>query len=99
MSGMSEVINQINPAHDLYRLRQLTSASLQSAFPKRVLYFNYHAGECRDMLFGISLVDYASSRGLKDNLVPKIVSNCISEVESRGLRSEGIYRVKDRFEW
>ncbi|CAG8529910.1 6537_t:CDS:10, partial [Acaulospora colombiana] len=93
LEGLDEVIHQINPAHDLNRLRQLTSASLQNAFPKRILYFNYHAGECRDMLFGVSLLDYASSRGLKDNMPPKIVSICISEVEARGLRSEGIYRM------
>ncbi|PVG02244.1 RhoGAP-domain-containing protein [Serendipita vermifera] len=97
LEGLDEVIHQINPTHDLNRLRQLTSASLQNAFPKRILYFNYHAGECHDMLFGVSLVDYASSRGLKDNMPPRIVSICISEVEARGLRSEGIYRVSGKY--
>jgi len=42
---------------------------------------------------GISLVDYASARGLKDNTVPRIVELCIREVEARGMNSEGIYRV------
>jgi hypothetical protein len=42
---------------------------------------------------GISLVDYASARGLKDNAVPRIVEICIREVEARGLNAEGIYRV------
>lgn len=42
---------------------------------------------------GISLVDYASARGLKDNAVPRIVELCIREVEARGLNAEGIYRV------
>jgi len=44
------------------------------------------------MLFGVSLVDYVSSRALKDGELPKIVALCIAEVEARGLKTEGIYR-------
>jgi hypothetical protein len=78
----------------LKKLRQLTNKTLTAAIPKQTLYQNYQVGECKDMLFGVSLVDYASSRGLKDpKSLPKIVSLCIKEVEARGLKSEGIYRV------
>jgi len=50
-------------------------------------------GESKHLIMGISLVDYASARGLKDNAVPHIVELCIREVETRGLNAEGIYRV------
>lgn len=90
---LAEVVDEINPAQDLQRLRQLTNATLAQAIPKRTLYYNYQVGECKDMLFGVSLVDYASSRGLKDNELPKIVELCIAEVEARGLKTEGIYRA------
>lgn len=50
-------------------------------------------GESKHLIMGISLVDYASARGLKDNAVPRIVELCIREVEARGLNAEGIYRV------
>ena len=45
------------------------------------------------MIFGVSLVDYTTSRGLPDGSIPKLVHICIEEVEKRGLNSEGIYRV------
>ncbi|KIM29131.1 hypothetical protein M408DRAFT_128687 [Serendipita vermifera MAFF 305830] len=88
-----DIVHDINPAQDLQHLRQLTSFTLAQSIPKKILYYNYQVGECKDMLFGVSLVDYASSRGLKDGEVPKIVSLCIADVEARGLKNEGIYRV------
>lgn len=66
---------------------------MQVATPKRVLYTNYYVGDCNDLIFGVGLVDYATSRGLHDGELPKIVRICISEVDRRGLQSEGIYRV------
>jgi len=92
-TGLVDIAHHINPAHDLQRLRHLTNSTLAQAIPKKTLYYNYHVGECQDMLFGVGLVDYASSRGLKDHEIPKIVALCIAEVESRGLKTEGIYRV------
>lgn len=88
-----DIVDEIDPLHDLQHLRQLTASTLTQAIPKKILYYNYQVGECMDMLFGVSLVDYASSRGLKDGELPKIVSLCIADVETRGLRNEGIYRV------
>ena len=80
---------------DLTRLRKLTSKTLAAAIPRPILYCNYQVGECNDMLFGVSLVDYASARGLQDNELPKIVSICIAEIEARGIQTEGVYRVCD----
>lgn len=91
---LREASHEIDTSHDLKHLRQLTNKTLAAAIPKQILYQNYHVGECRDMLFGVSLLDYASSRGLKDpKALPKVVSLCIREVEARGLKLEGIYRV------
>jgi len=52
-------------------------------------------GPCNDLIFGFSLVDYATTKGLKDGAVPKIVRICIQEIDLRGLESEGIYRVSN----
>ena len=61
---------------------------------KRVLYTNFYMGDCNDLIFGVSLVDYATARGLRDGEAPKIVQTCIQEAERRGLSAEGIYRVR-----
>lgn len=53
-----------------------------------------YVGECRDLIFGVSLVDYATARGLPEGEVPKIIRICIQDIEQRGLDAEGIYRVK-----
>ena len=66
---------------------------LASALPKPVLYYNFFVGECRDLIFGFSLVDYATARNLSDGKIPRIVRLCIEEVDKRGLDLEGIYRV------
>ncbi|GAA5945255.1 uncharacterized protein JCM15063_003008 [Sporobolomyces koalae] len=56
-----------------------------------VYYINAFIGECRSLLFGVSLQDYCANHpGL---LVPTIVQRCIEKVESSGLDFEGIYRV------
>jgi RhoGAP domain len=47
------------------------------------------------LIFGVSLVDYATARGLGE-AAPKIVRICVQEVDQRGLGSEGIYRVSGR---
>ena len=66
---------------------------LASATPKPHYYQHYAVGECRDLIFGVSLVDYATAKGLAEGEIPKIVRLCIKEVEERGLDAEGIYRV------
>lgn len=67
--------------------------SLASSIPTPILYHNYHVGECKDLIFGFSLQDYATSRDLPEGEIPKIVRICIEEVDRRGLDAEGIYRV------
>ena len=67
---------------------------LTLATPKPQYYENFVVGECRDLIFGVSLVDYATAKGLGEGDVPKIVRICIKEIEQRGLDAEGIYRVR-----
>lgn len=63
------------------------------SIPGRTLYTNYYVGDCNDLIFGVGLVDYATSRSLQDGQIPKLVKICIDEVDKRGLNAEGIYRV------
>lgn len=66
--------------------------SLALSIPPPTLYYNYHVGECQDLIFGVTLVDYATARA-NENEVPKTLRICIDEVDKRGLDAEGIYRV------
>ena len=90
------VVERISPSKDLHILTQAIPRSLASAIPKPVLYWNYQVGECSDLIFGFSLVDYATAKGLADGEVPKIIRICIKEIDCRGMESEGIYRAPGR---
>ena len=68
--------------------------SLASAIPDPILYEHGQVGECNDLIFGFSLVDYATAKGLSEGDVPKILRRCVEEIDKRGLESEGIYRVR-----
>lgn len=67
---------------------------MASAIPEPILYEHGLVGLCKDLIFGLSLVDYATSKGLQEGEIPKIVRICIQEIDRRGLESEGIYRVR-----
>lgn len=68
---------------------------LAAQAPKPQYYQNYGVGECRDLIFGVSLVDYATANSLGEGEIPKIVRICIKEIDDRGLDAEGIYRVRN----
>lgn len=70
--------------------------SLAASIPIPTLYHNFYVGECKDLIFGFSLQDYATARDLPEGELPKIVKICIEEVDKRGLEAEGIYRVSHR---
>jgi hypothetical protein len=88
-----KAVDKISSEKDVSRLSSNITRALASAIPKPTLYYNYSLGECADLIFGTSLVDYATARGLADGDAPKIVRICIHEVDTRGLDCEGIYRV------
>jgi hypothetical protein len=87
-------VDRIAPGADAAALASRLPRALASSVPRPTLYYNYRVGECEDLLFGVSLVDYATSRALADGDMPKIVRLCIAEIEARGLDAEGIYRVR-----
>lgn len=89
-----QVVDRISPTKDTQVLTQSIPRSLASAIPKPILYWNYSVGECNDLIFGVSLVDYATARGISE--APKIIKICTREIDARGLESEGIYRVSGR---
>ncbi|KAJ7139686.1 hypothetical protein C8R44DRAFT_309860 [Mycena epipterygia] len=90
------VVDKISPEIDTSKLAAYIPRSLASAIPERTLYEHGQVGECNDLIFGFSLVDYAMSHNLQEGEAPKIVQICINEIDQRGLESEGIYRVSGR---
>ncbi|KAF9478021.1 RhoGAP-domain-containing protein [Pholiota conissans] len=95
-SLMRSIIDRISPERDIAKLNMNIPRSLASAIPDPILYEHGQVGECNDLIFGFSLVDYATAKGLSDGAVPKIIRICIEEIDKRGLECEGIYRVSGR---
>ncbi|PWN24474.1 RhoGAP-domain-containing protein [Jaminaea rosea] len=67
-----------------------------------VPYVNYWHGECKSLLFGISLVDYDFARSQRRSPQlpgptiaepPLIVSKCVAFIEEHGMDQQGIYRT------
>jgi len=90
---MRTIVDRISPEKDIAKLKTQIPRSLASAIPDPILYEHGLVGECNDLIFGFSLVDYATAKGLSEGAVPKIIRICIEEIDKRGLESEGIYRV------
>ncbi|SJL05827.1 uncharacterized protein ARMOST_09163 [Armillaria ostoyae] len=89
-------VDRISPEKDVARVTAYIPRSLASAIPEPVLYQHGLVGECKDLIFGFSLVGYATSKSLPDGDIPKIVKMCVAEIDSRGSEAEGIYRVSGR---
>ncbi len=87
------MVEKISPERDSTAIAAAIPRLLSAAVPKPVFYYNYNVGECRDLIFGVSLVDYATARSLPEGEIPKIIRICIQDIEQRGLDAEGIYRV------
>lgn len=92
-SHLEPFIKAILPSNDALHIIAPIRKKVSQALPKPVLYHNYIVGPCNDLIFGVALVDYATTYGLQDGAVPRIIELCTNEIESRGLDFEGIYRV------
>lgn len=92
-SHIHSFLDRISPEKDVAKLKSNIPTSLASAIPDPILYEHGLVGECNDLIFGFSLVDYATANSLPEGSIPKIVRICIEEIDKRGLESEGIYRV------
>ncbi|CAO3694008.1 unnamed protein product [Rhizopus stolonifer] len=93
LSLMVETIE--NTDIELESNKYANMARLQN-FPKLqpVYYMNYHVGECKDLIFGTSLTEYAQQRGRSP---PLLITKCIAAIEGLdGLEKEGIYRVSGK---
>ena len=88
------MVEKISPQRDSAALASNIPRLIAAITPKPVYYYNYNVGECKDLIFGVSLVDYATARGLSDGDIPKIIRICIEDIDKRGLDAEGIYRVR-----
>ncbi|RDB29694.1 Rho GTPase-activating protein 27 [Hypsizygus marmoreus] len=95
-SHLRSIVDMIYPEKDVAKLKAYIPRSLASAIPEPILYQHGSVGSCNDLIFGFSLVDYATAKGLQDGEIPKIIRICIQEIDRRGLESEGIYRVSGR---
>src|SRR5258708_27389582 len=69
-------VEKVSSETDTSLLAASLRRSLAVSTPPPTLYYNYHVGECNDLIFGVTLVDYATARG-NENDVPKIVKICI----------------------
>ncbi|KAJ4476619.1 hypothetical protein J3R30DRAFT_309536 [Lentinula aciculospora] len=95
-SHARSVVNKISPEKDKNRFTSYIPRSLASAIPDPILYHHGQVGECHDLVFGFSLLDYATTKNLPENKIPKIIRVCVAEIDKRGLDAEGIYRVSGR---
>lgn len=92
----AQQVAKVSTELDMRGVNAYIAQSLASSIPAPILYHNFHVGECKDLIFGFSLQDYATARDLPEGEIPKIVRICIDEVDKRGLEAEGIYRVSGR---
>ncbi|KAH8551324.1 hypothetical protein BGW37DRAFT_537746 [Umbelopsis sp. PMI_123] len=85
---------KIEPQIDTYAFEvELEKQPLPA--PPKVYYYNYYVGMSKDMIFGLSLTDYAIHHNGRSP--PLIVTRCIDAVERLGgVQREGIYRVSGR---
>ena len=90
------MVHKMTPEKDTTKLTAHFPRALASVTPDPIFYQHGGVGQCRDLIFGFSLVDYATAKGLHDGQVPKIIRICLREIDQRGLEAEGIYRVSGR---
>lgn len=87
------MVDRISPERDVQRMTSFIPRAIANATPEQVHYEHGLQGVCSDLIFGISLTDYATGKNIRDGEIPRIVRLCIEEIDKRGLEAEGIYRV------
>ncbi|KAG2224373.1 hypothetical protein INT45_006773, partial [Circinella minor] len=98
-NGFSEMIrstqNSLNfdPDRDSALYRDMLDRS-RHPMPEPIYYNNFHVGECRFLMFGTSLMEYAQQH---QRSPPLLVTKCIEAIERQGgLEREGIYRISGK---
>ncbi|KAI8080000.1 uncharacterized protein BX664DRAFT_342035 [Halteromyces radiatus] len=93
IQAMQQSITSFQPQLDQHVFDHLLSKD-KYPMPSPIYYINHHVGECKDLIFGITLMEYTQLRGRSP---PLVVSRCIEAVERLGgLEKEGIYRVSGK---
>lgn len=77
---------------DTHDLAASFRRALAFSIPPVTFYRDFRVGGHSGAIFGVTLVDYATSRD-KEDKVPKIIKVCTEEVEKRGLNANKIYLV------
>jgi hypothetical protein len=88
MKTKAEAENDFDPT-DTSELRASFRRALSFSIPPLTLYRDYRPGGYSNLIFGVPLVDHATSEGN----VPEVMRMCMEEVEKRGLNIDGLYTV------
>ncbi|CAH7668687.1 hypothetical protein BY996DRAFT_4591138 [Phakopsora pachyrhizi] len=88
------LVSKINPDLDA---RTFVETEFEEFQEPKVLYENAFTGPCRSLLFGVAINDYCASNPGK-GWVPLLVRMCIEEIEKRGMRVEGLYRISGKMQ-
>ncbi|KAF7728282.1 hypothetical protein EC973_006456 [Apophysomyces ossiformis] len=93
IQSMQANVSAINPEEE----RRVFDEALKAQnFPEvlPIYYIHHQLGICKDLIFGMSLLEYAQQRGRSP---PLIVIKCIEAIERLGgLQKEGIYRISGK---
>ena len=90
MNTKTEVENVLDTT-DTSDLRASFRRALSLSIPPLTLYRNCRPGGYSNLVFGVPLVDHATST--REGNVPKVMKMCMEEVEKRGLHIDGLYPV------
>lgn len=88
------LVTKINPENDA---RIFCESEPEEYHEPKVLYENAFTGPCQSLLFGVAINDYCASNPGR-GWVPQLVKMCIEEIEKRGMRMEGIYRISGKLQ-
>ncbi|KAI8149325.1 hypothetical protein BJV82DRAFT_587562 [Fennellomyces sp. T-0311] len=87
------LLTNLDPERDAALYREMLNNS-RYPVPEPIYYNNFHVGECRYLIFGTSLMEYAQQH---QRSPPLLVSKCIEAIERQGgLEREGIYRISGK---
>jgi hypothetical protein len=88
MNTKAETENVLDTT-DTSDLKASFRRALSFSIPPLTLYRDYRPGGYSNLIFGVPLVDHATSKGN----VPKVMRMCMEEVEKRGADIDGLYSV------
>ncbi|CAK5279930.1 unnamed protein product, partial [Mycena citricolor] len=80
------IVDKINPELDMARISTHINPLLAAAIPDKILYQHGHVGECSDLIFGFSLVDYATAIIYAKETHPRSSKFAYKRSISEGLR-------------